>query len=55
MDDAAHCDRLAFIRDGKVIAQGAPGELRRATGRQDSTLEDAFLYFVRRGKAVSSD
>lgn len=50
MDDAAHCDRLAFIRDGKLIAEGAPGELRQATGRPDASLEDAFLHFVRSGK-----
>jgi ABC-2 type transport system ATP-binding protein len=46
MDDAAHCDRLAFMRDGKVIAQGTPGELKQATGRPQATLEDAFLYFI---------
>ncbi len=46
MDDAAHCDRLAFMRQGKVIAQGAPSELRQATGQPEATLEDAFLYFL---------
>jgi ABC-2 type transport system ATP-binding protein len=50
MDDAAHCDRLGFIRDGKVIAEGAPDELKCATGRPDATLEDTFLYYARRGK-----
>ncbi len=49
MDDAAHCDRLAFMREGKVIAQGTPGELRQATGHPDASLEDAFLYFVHSG------
>jgi len=49
MDDAAHCDRLAFMRDGKVIAQGTPGELKQATGRPQATLEDAFLYFIHSG------
>ena len=50
MDDAAHCDRLAFMRSGKVIAQGTPSELRQATREPEATLEDAFLYFVRRGE-----
>ena len=50
MDDAAHCDRLGFIRDGKVIAEGSPAELRQATGNPTASLEDAFLFFVRRGK-----
>ena len=48
MDDAAHCDRLAFMRDGKVIAQGTPGELQQATGKPGATLEDAFLFFIHR-------
>ena len=47
MDDAAHCDRLAFLREGKIIAEGTPYELRQATGQPEATLEDAFLYFVR--------
>ena len=47
-DDAAHCQRLAFLRLGRVVALGTPGELRAATGNRESTLEDAFLYFIRR-------
>jgi ABC-2 type transport system ATP-binding protein len=48
MDDANHCDRLALMRNGAVIAQGTPNELRKATGKKDADLEDAFLYFVKR-------
>jgi ABC-2 type transport system ATP-binding protein len=48
MDDAAHCDRLAFMRDCNIIAQGTPDELRKATGKADANLEDAFLYFIHR-------
>jgi len=47
MDDAAHCDSLAFMRDGKVIAEGTPDDLKQAVGRPGATLEDAFLHFVR--------
>jgi ABC-2 type transport system ATP-binding protein len=50
MDDAAHCDRLAFLQEGRVVAEGSPNELRAASGRTDASLEDAFLHFVRRGK-----
>jgi ABC-2 type transport system ATP-binding protein len=52
MDDAAHCDRLGFLQEGQVIADGSPSELRAATGVEDSSLEDAFLYFVRRRSAL---
>ena len=48
MDDAAHCRKLAFLRQGKVIALGSPAELRAATGTAEATLEDAFLYFIKR-------
>lgn len=46
MDDAAHCDLLAFIRNGKVIANGTPDDLRQAVNRPGASLEDAFLYFI---------
>ena len=54
MDDAAHCDRLAFMRSGKVIAEGSPDELKHATGNIGASLEEAFLYFVRRGKETGN-
>jgi ABC-2 type transport system ATP-binding protein len=47
MDDAAHCQRLAFLRLGRVVAEGTPAELRAATGNKEATLEDAFLYFIK--------
>ena len=47
-DDAAHCQKLAFLRLGRIVAQGAPSELRAATDNKEATLEDAFLYFIKR-------
>jgi ABC-2 type transport system ATP-binding protein len=47
LDDAAHCQKLVFMREGKIIALGTPSELRAATGKTDANLEDAFLYFIR--------
>ncbi len=47
MDDAAHCHKLSFMREGKIIATGSPAELRSATGSSIATLEDAFLHFIR--------
>jgi ABC-2 type transport system ATP-binding protein len=29
MDEAEQCDRLAFILNGRMIAEGAPGELKQ--------------------------
>ncbi len=29
MDEAEHCDRLAFIYGGRIVAEGAPAEIKR--------------------------
>ena len=47
MDEAARCDDLLLMRDGRLLATGAPGELRHRTGAED--LEDAFLALVEAG------
>jgi ABC-2 type transport system ATP-binding protein len=54
MDDAAHCRKLVFLRQGQIIALGAPEELQAATGDNQATLEDAFLYFIRRGEVKNN-
>jgi ABC-2 type transport system ATP-binding protein len=43
MDEAEKCQRLAMIRDGRLIAVGSPSELKKETNSQ--TIEQAFLYF----------
>jgi ABC-2 type transport system ATP-binding protein len=50
MDDAAHCQKLLFLWQGKVIALGTPAELKAAVGKPDACLEDAFLYFIHSGE-----
>ncbi len=44
MDEADRCDELLFIRDGHVLAQGTPVELRKRAGTDN--LETAFLSFA---------
>jgi ABC-2 type transport system ATP-binding protein len=44
MDEADRCDELLFIRDGRVLAQGTPEELRGRAGTDN--LEKAFLSFA---------
>lgn len=41
MDEAERCDRLGFLRDGQLIAEGTAESLRRAAGT--ANLEEAFL------------
>jgi ABC-2 type transport system ATP-binding protein len=40
MDEAGHCDRVAFVDAGRVLVTGSP-EALRAQG--DGSLEDAYL------------
>ena len=44
MDEADRCDELLFIRDGHVLAEGTPAELRERAGTDN--LETAFLSFA---------
>ena len=44
LDEAEHCNRLALIYGGKIIARGTPRELKQASGA--GTLEDAFAKLV---------
>ncbi|MFH0816134.1 MAG: ABC transporter ATP-binding protein [Methanobacteriota archaeon] len=46
MDEASHCTRAGLLRQGKLIAEGAPAELKSMTGTD--SLEDAFLKLARR-------
>jgi ABC-2 type transport system ATP-binding protein len=41
MDEADRCDDLVLFRSGRVVARGAPDEIRRQAGSE--RLEDAFL------------
>jgi ABC-2 type transport system ATP-binding protein len=45
MDEAGRCDRLIFIREGRLIADDTPSAVRASTGSDD--LEAAFLRIVR--------
>ncbi|MFI6047367.1 ABC transporter ATP-binding protein [Nocardia sp. NPDC051321] len=44
MDEAEHCDRLLLMREGHLLAQLSPDELRAETGEQN--LERAFLTLI---------
>ncbi|MBN2028119.1 MAG: ABC transporter ATP-binding protein [Actinobacteria bacterium] len=44
MDEAGHCDRIGFMHNGKLIAEGRPDELLSLT--ETDNLEDAFMSFA---------
>ncbi|HEV7872467.1 MAG TPA: ABC transporter ATP-binding protein [Modestobacter sp.] len=50
MDEAARCDRLLLLREGRLLSDSTPAELRTRTGTDD--LEEAFLSLVRAGEEV---
>jgi ABC-2 type transport system ATP-binding protein len=54
LDDAAHCQMLAFLRSGRIIALGSPAELKSAAGNPRATLEETFLYFVKNSQEVKN-
>jgi ABC-2 type transport system ATP-binding protein len=44
MDEAERCDRLMLMREGRIIADGTPREIREKSGSDD--IETAFLAIV---------
>ncbi|MQA25248.1 MAG: ATP-binding cassette domain-containing protein [Micromonosporaceae bacterium] len=44
MDEASRCDRLLLLRDGGLLADDTPDELRRKTDTND--LEESFLRLI---------
>jgi len=55
MDDAMHCDRLIFVKNGHIIAEDTPEKLMSATGNPNATLEDSFIYFNSKGSINDSN
>src|SRR3954447_9124746 len=52
MDEAGRCDRLLLLRDGDLLADSTPAQLR-ADGRSQD-LEEAFLNVVRAREEVAA-
>jgi len=56
MEEAEYCDRLAIIASGRILALGAPAQIKAAQAgqRPEPTMEDAFINlietFERRGE-----
>ncbi|MGF0320234.1 ABC transporter ATP-binding protein [Nocardia fluminea] len=48
MDEAEHCDKLLLMREGELLAQLSPDELRERTDEQN--LEAAFLTLITMGE-----
>ncbi|MFI2209848.1 ABC transporter ATP-binding protein [Streptomyces sp. NPDC020141] len=44
MDEAERCHRLLLMRNGEILAEDTPDELRHRTG--SATVEEAFLHLV---------
>ncbi len=45
------CGRCLILRQGSIVAQGAPSEIRAAAGMPDDPFEDVFLSFASANKS----
>jgi ABC-2 type transport system ATP-binding protein len=52
MDEAGRCDRLLLVREGRLLDDSTPQELRERTGTDD--LEQAFLSLVQAGTEAAA-
>jgi ABC-2 type transport system ATP-binding protein len=46
MDEAQHCDRIALLRQGQLLAEGTPVDVVKSAGA--ANLEEAFLALAKR-------
>jgi ABC-2 type transport system ATP-binding protein len=52
MDEAGRCDRLLLLREGRLLADSTPVELRAESGTDD--LEESFLRLIRAEEEVAA-
>lgn len=52
MDEAARCDDLVLVREGRIVAHDTPAAVRAAAGTDD--LDAAFLRLIRDREEVAS-
>jgi ABC-2 type transport system ATP-binding protein len=52
MDEAGRCDRLLLLREGELLADATPAQLRAEAGSDD--LEQCFLNLVRAREEVAA-
>jgi len=53
MQEAEYCDRIAIMDAGRVLDQGAPGEIRREAAtpeHPEPSMEEAFIAVVERAR-----
>jgi ABC-2 type transport system ATP-binding protein len=54
MEEAEYCDRVVILDQGRVLAQGEPGEIRRrarAEAGREPRMEEAFIAIVEASRA----
>jgi ABC-2 type transport system ATP-binding protein len=57
MEEAEYCDRVVIMAEGRVLAQGAPAEIRahaRSPAGHAPTMEDAFIAIVENARESAS-
>ena len=52
MDEAGRCDRLLLLREGELVADSTPAQLRADAGTDD--MDQAFLRIVRARQEVAA-
>ena len=51
MEEAEYCDRVLIQDAGRVLALGTPNEVRRQTGKEYNSMDEAFIAIIETSRA----
>lgn len=55
MEEAEYCDRILIQDQGKMLALGAPQEVREAAGDKNISMDEAFIKIIEQAHAAQSE
>lgn len=54
MDEAEHCDQLAMLQRGRVVATGSPSQLKQGLPKTAASLLEVFVHYTKEEQADES-
>ena len=53
MEEAEYCDRIMIQDQGKMLVRGTPDEVRKNTGEDTKTMNQAFIKIIEQNRLIN--